>query len=531
MRMIPASPYQTNSTAEKKVFDKLRLVCQECQHDEYTCFHSMNLTRHAYKRFGEIDFLISCPEGLYVLEVKGGAVSCRNGVWQTKDRNGQVHKFRESPFRQAEAALHAQVSKLGDWRPNLIRQLVTGYGVVFPDCKLNCDGSEWERQIVYDLGAKKSFGEWLASLFGYWRKKIPQPEAMKAQPETLRDLRQFLRPEFEAIVPLYSLSREAHEQIAALTEDQMELVDAVSDNKRVLCSGGAGTGKTFLAVEFARRWTGEGQSVALVCRSPWLRNYLRSEYPIPGLTVSTLRGLKAEAARQGIEKYDALIVDEGQDLLHMDNLDVLSSLIRGGLCEGRWSFFHDVNNQSGFFGVHCELALKSLEGVASKFSLRRNCRNTKIILERVKIDTGADMGSRGGAGGGPEVRVATAPTIHDATALLVSEIKYVTDEGIAPEQVTILSPCDLVEPLVSGLPTNLLDRISVLDEHSMQNFPPQKISFSRIKDFKGLENEAVIVVGLPPPAGNSGSLPEHYVAMSRARTLLSMIYVQRQRAA
>ncbi|RLA50413.1 MAG: nuclease, partial [Gammaproteobacteria bacterium] len=59
-----------------------------------------------------------------------------------------------------------------------------------------------------------------------------------------------------------------------------------------------------------------------------------------------------------------------------------------------------------------------------------------------------------------------------------------------------------------------------------QSFPPDKISFSRIRDFKGLENEAIIVVGLPPPAENPEFHTEHYVAMSRAKALLSIIYIK-----
>ena len=255
MRMIPDSPYRTNSTAEKKVFDKLVQSFPEQSNSGFTCFHSMNLTRHAQKRFGEADFLISCPEGLYVLEVKGGGIACKDGVWETTDRSGQVHVLRESPFRQAETALHAQESRLKEGLPSASRNLTVGYGVVFPDCNLEHSGAEWERELVYDLGTRKSFEKWLMSLFGYWQSRHPKHTLM--QPETLKELRQFLRPEFEAIVPLYVLTGEAHDQIASLTEDQMALVDVVAANRRVICSGGAGTGKTFLAVELARRWIGQ----------------------------------------------------------------------------------------------------------------------------------------------------------------------------------------------------------------------------------------------------------------------------------
>jgi len=80
MRMIPDTPHGTHSQAEKRVFDRLRAAFASEQDGVFTAYHSLNLTRHAYKRFGEIDFLICCPHGIFVLEVKGGRVGCHNGV-------------------------------------------------------------------------------------------------------------------------------------------------------------------------------------------------------------------------------------------------------------------------------------------------------------------------------------------------------------------------------------------------------------------------------------------------------------------
>lgn len=79
MRMIPASPYATGSRAEKVVFDRLRSAFEGPGETGYTAFHSINIKRHARKRFGEIDFLVLCPEGIYVLEVKGAGLAVRKG--------------------------------------------------------------------------------------------------------------------------------------------------------------------------------------------------------------------------------------------------------------------------------------------------------------------------------------------------------------------------------------------------------------------------------------------------------------------
>lgn len=56
---------------------------------------------------------------------------------------------------------------------------------------------------------------------------------------------------FEAVVPLHVSAHEVETRIARLTEDQLRLIDVVEANPRVTCSGGAGTGKTMLALELA----------------------------------------------------------------------------------------------------------------------------------------------------------------------------------------------------------------------------------------------------------------------------------------
>ena len=60
----------------------------------------------------------------------------------------------------------------------------------------------------------------------------------------------------------------------ALTEHQAVILDAIRLLNRIEVRGGAGSGKTFLAMEQARRLAGRGQRVALVCYSHGLASYL-----------------------------------------------------------------------------------------------------------------------------------------------------------------------------------------------------------------------------------------------------------------
>ena len=104
----------------------------------------------------------------------------------------------------------------------------------------------------------------------------------------------------------------------------------------------------------------------------------------PGLTVSLIDGVRLDCRRAGLEHFDALIVDEGQDLFEMRCIETLGDVLVGGLETGRWCWFHDLNNQSltARFDPRAKEYLESLEPV--RMSLRINCRNTRVILEWIQ---------------------------------------------------------------------------------------------------------------------------------------------------
>jgi len=246
---------------------------------------------------------------------------------------------------------------------------------------------------------------------------------------------------------------------------------------------------------------------------------------VPDLTVSLTSGINTAARRAGAEKFDALIVDEGQDLLNWSSLEKLDNHLKGGLENGRWCFFYDVNNQAGLFGPIDQDALRLLESSQpARIPLLKNCRNTRVILERVKSMLGADMGIQG-VGEGPDVRQKVVDSREVSALTIEREVAAIIDKGgLSLGELTILSPKSFEKSSVSLLDSGLLSQVVVLDEYALRSFPPGRISFSEISSFKGLENEAVMVVDLPFPRRSKHPLPEHYVAMSRARAVLSLVF-------
>lgn len=518
MRMIPSEPLHTDSYAEKRVFDQLRASFPGADQTVWFAMHSLNLPRHEYKRFGEIDFIVCGPDGLFVLEVKGGGVSCRDGVWKTKNRFGEANRLKESPFKQAESALHGLIKKLPH---QLDPVFVSGYGVVMPDVENLPESAEWDRAVLADAKDFKQFEKWLSRLIEHWRAKNPRKP--NTTPDQLRQLQQFLRPDFEAVVSLHASAGEVESRIARLTEDQFRLIDAVEANDRVICSGGAGTGKTMLGIELARRWVAAGMNVVMTCHSPWLKSFLERS-PLPGLTVCLSNSIHLAARRSGVEKFDAVIVDEGQDILNMESLSKVDASLRGGLDKGHWCFFHDINNQSGLCGTYVPDAYEYLSSFTpAKIPLRTNCRNTLPILKRIQGDLRADMGNPG-VGDGPAVREVVVNDLTIAVQTLERELETLTDkEGFSLGDIVILSPSPFESSWVSSLSSNWRKSIAILDRASPLSSDRQFIGFAQITNFKGLESEVIILIDLPAPDSREDLRSLHYVGMSRARAVLSMI--------
>ena len=155
--------------------------------------------------------------------------------------------------------------------------------------------------------------------------------------------------------------------------------------------------------------------------------------------------------------------------------------------------------------------------------LRTNCRNTRIILEWVQGTLGADLGVKG-AGAGSDVRLHTTANESESAEMIASEIVELVDHGgLAPGSVTVLSPLAFDESSVAAMPRDVSQRIRRLDGFSMRAVPGDTVGFARVDEFKGLENDAVIVIDLPDPRLWKRDPVSLYVAMSRPRSVLSLV--------
>jgi hypothetical protein len=555
MRLIPSQiAPATRSRAEKRLFAAFKALGLP---DNYCCLHSVNLPDHEYKVCGELDFVLIGPGGLYVLEVKGGGVSCKEGIWYFENRYGQIEHSSEGPFQQARSGMYSLRTRLLDtFSEYELSQLVFGYGVVFPDCDFDVAGIEWPREIILDTKRwhNEGLSAYIKTLEKYWHTKLARTQE-HAPGDLIARLIRALRPSFDLVRSLQSQADEIEGRLVQLTEEQYSRLDIIEESRCILIQGGAGTGKTFLAIEIARRHAASGQQVLFVCFSPVLAAYIAAQNTayrirvasvyelmldvvskygqipsgyIPGLHltdpwfVKYLAPAYDAAARHlpKAEQFDVLIVDEGQDILNIDHLSALGSMLKGGLETGTWRIFYDPFNQGAIFNAMDPDALELLDDYQPvKAKLKINCRNTDQIVWQTKLITGADIGTRS-TGPGPEVIFKTFHNTQEAAGLLEAYLDNLWNRQVEGYAITILSPVPFQQSSAFLLSKKWHQRITVLSSLGRLKFPFRGLTFATVAEFKGLENRFIALIDIEDLDSTPSALAALYVGMSRARVSL-----------
>jgi len=116
--------------------------------------------------------------------------------------------------------------------------------------------------------------------------------------ERCKRMLSFLRPNFDRVAMASTNSWDTERRIKSLTEEQYEVLDSVADNHICIVKGPAGTGKTNIAIEAARRLSLSGSRVVLVCFNrhlgAWLRRCLDGAGTCSAIVCGHIHGLLRE---------------------------------------------------------------------------------------------------------------------------------------------------------------------------------------------------------------------------------------------
>lgn len=529
-RCFPPDPdFPTGFHGERAVWEALRAQLPQ----EALLFRSIPLVEGGRER--EIDLLVAWPgEGVAVIEVKGGQ------VW--KDDDGSWYQYSSAGERRIEDPAE-QVQDARHMLQGYLRRRGTGSTAIassrtthlvalpFTDVPRYWSAPNLERTMVVDrhdlphiaarvLAAIQQHG-------GGW-KPLSALEA-----ELLVDV---LTARLPRQVDRVAQAAEQGAVVDQLTRDQSRFLTGVmSRMTRARVIGGAGTGKTFLAMEQARRLAHDGKRVALVCYSRGLGRYfervvegwpardrpaftgLFHDLPVrwgaePGADddsdywerrLPERLGELAES-RPESERFDAVIVDEAQDFSDIwwpNLLKCLRDPERGGL----YVFLDDGQRVFPRNG-HDPIELEPLQ-------LEENLRNTKQIAQLAGSLSQVPMTPRGSSG--EPVRVVDV-SAEDAVAAADDAVETLLDEGWEPGQVALLTTGRRHPEQRHTV------ELAGYREYWDDFFAGEDVFYGHVLGFKGLERP-VVVLCVNGFRDTERAREILYTGLSRASALLVVV--------
>lgn len=499
-RMIPDRPAHQSSEAELRLFNELKRLPAG-----FVVLHSLGLTRHDHKRWSEIDFLVICPDGVFLLEVKGGVIERTDGEWFVTDRTNKKESLGRGPFAQVGGAEAATRRFLRDRIPEM-KSATMGYAVVAPDCVLDLDGLDVDRAICFDASNMSlGIGSLLSSLAMHWRNRIPA-QAAGLDNETIARVADALCADIPGVASIKQRIAGTLAEIDVATREQELLLAELHFRDRVVVNGPAGSGKSTIAFNECLLRAAAGQKVLYLCHTPSFAEYLKvAAGGDPNMHVVSVDNLSGHLDTHGAA--DALVIDEGQDTLRGLSPNDLDRAVIGGVRGGKWRLLLDPFQllDEGDNEENQRLFEQAADVIRS---LELNVRGTVEIAVTSSAFGYVDRVSGGIHGPEVSLRFSDPPVLWDDVLAVVDGW---VDKGISPADLLVLVAAETLrdaeldpDPGFSALRSGLARRGVIL---------------STPNEMKGRESAGVVYAG----ARGLKSVQERreaYLACSRAQVLL-----------
>ncbi len=553
------------STGEKMIFEIFK---NNSFAKDWIILHSLNLSQHTVRLYGEIDFLILIPRGgIFVMEVKGGDVKCVDGVWHFIDKFKNTYTSNVGPFNQARDAMFSLRSAIEKefGRGHKFTKILSGFLCAFPHISFDKHSVEYEPWQILDKDSiqngTENFFKNLVQQFIQKHKGQRWFSEKDSLPDTndLNLLCDFLRGDFERIRTVKERLTEFDKQVKTYTEEQFRILDSIQLNERSVTQGSAGTGKTMIAIESAVRAAAEGKTVFLTCYNRLIGEWMQKQVEEwkDKITVSSLHSYLFEQSKgfdydktqdskqdfyskylptllkdiyqKGInKKFDKLIVDEGQDLIREKYLNLFDSMVTGGLANGNWEIYGDFERQAIFAQLSKEemLSLINKNSQPTKFLLKINCRNTKQVGEETSLISGFEK---------PPFLLEHLEGIPveyifykddaEQKKLLGEQLKKLSENKLPLHELIIVSPRKFENSCSNSFSGFTIKEIKNTNEiAATQNF----FGFATVQSYKGMECNYVVITDIEDLISEvAKSLL--YVGMSRARYGLILLISESMR--
>ena len=544
---------ELQSMAEAEVYRKCRTLDAE-----FIVLFSVpwiNVTAYGTPRDGETDFIVfHKTRGILVIEVKGGkeiTFDPNSDKW-TSVNFYDVENEIKNPFRQAHDSKHALIRYLRqneEWSYLGLRPTF-GHAVLLPDISdaKPLVGPDRPSEIVGTKSDLEDFSGWINSLYDYWSGTSTNSSVKELGSVGIEFVvRSFCKP--IKVKPLLAtvLKNEEHLRIS-LTLEQARTIAGLKQMKRASIAGGAGTGKTLLALERAKELAESGLETLLICFNQPLADQLnKTSAEIENLDAMSFHQwcswfvevaqtntgndhLKdaresnpgaddyfclplalAEAIPDVQKDYDAIVIDEAQDFQDEHWLPI--NVLVEDQPEKHLIIFFDTNQR-----LYTKSSLFPIEG--DPYLLTRNCRNTKCIHD-LAYQYYSGIETEASTIQGEEPEFISGPTVAAQAKKLHSHlVDLLSKQEVSPEDVCVLVPSKNPDPYNSLLESKSLP--SGVKWSAKQFGLPNKICIETMMRFKGLEATYIYIWGADQ-LDQAEDIELLYVTFSRAKSRICIV--------
>ena len=503
--------------------------------DDYYIFHSfriINIIDSEWKE-NEIDFVIfNRNKGIICLEAKAGHIHCEEGIWYYSSG-----KEMRDPFAQANSNKWKLNNEIYSFYHNneILKHCKMLSAVWFPSVSISALSkivlpANASKELILtseDLVDPKNSIERIFSIHTSVKEygKMISVESGLTKEEANSLLHNILCPSFN-ILPSKTLELDyKREKFNSLISEQCNLLNYLEEQRSAVINGAAGTGKTMIALEKARRHSVKGEKVLFMCFNVKLKEFLERNYNYPNVDFYTIDGfacklcntltadfndlelrlLEIEEARSF--PYQHVIIDEGQDFgqSRIEEANILRQLedIILSSDHGTFYVFYDKLQL-----VQSAKLPACIDEADCRLTLYKNCRNTRKIAETSfkPLQKEPKLFDSAIAGTLPKIIF----TDSEINAPLDKAIHNILENGITNIQIISCAPsgCSAVEEYLTDSGNYL--------------YRKTEIAFTTCRKFKGLEADAVILIDVDyNTICNQNKL--FYVGASRARLDLFII--------
>jgi hypothetical protein len=474
----------------------------------------------------EIDLLVLMPDkGAAVIEVKGGQITYADGqVWQIRGDG----RHRIDPAEQAAKEVRA-LQRFLERQPNWSRGwLRATWLVAFPNTQVTGDlGPRLRRDIV--IGAH-DLDDAAGKVFD--RLEDPALDRWTARAGWVSAALDHLLGSYDAAVEIQGRTAERFKHTEHLTAQQSALLAVIRNLHRFEVTGPAGSGKTWMATQQARRWAAAGERVAYLSYTRGvveaikrsLADFPANEQPAwigTYFLLASLWGIRPldgdDAdfwARRGPQemldhaknlndedRFTALVVDEAQDFAD----SWWPALLAASTPDSKVAVFRD-DQQAVFTQRRGRPEIDLVPLV-----LGENLRNASEIVETFRHLIQGEVTSRSGSGFPLEYVRCTSSTVERMTDQVVAEL--VDQRGWLPQHVAVLTTQHR-----HPVQKEYQDKVAYWNDL----WESDDVFYSTVAGFKGLERPAVVLMvdGFHDDLDPRNVL---YTGMSRARDLLIVV--------